>query len=82
MPGASDTHLFYRTGFRTTLPLHQHGEYVALMVGASYARLEGRGGIVYEGGLSLLFGTIGLVLSHSPGLPDLRYGARLNLKYF
>ena len=82
MPGAPDTNLFYRTGFRTTLPLHQHGEYVALMMGASYSRFEGRGGVVFEGGLSLLFGSIGLVVSHSPSFPDLRYGVRLNLKYF
>lgn len=82
IPGAPETNLFYRTGFRTTLPLHQHGEYVALMLGASYSRFEGKGGIIYEGGLSLLFGTIGLVLSHSPAFPDLRYGIRLNLKYF
>ena len=82
MPTAPETHLFYRTGFRTTLPLHQHGEYVALMLGASYSRLEGKGGVVYEGGLSLLFGTVSLVLSHSPSFPDLRYGVRLNLRYF
>lgn len=82
MPAAPETNLFYRTGFRTTLPLHQHGEYVAVMAGASYSRFEGRGGVVFEGGLSLLFGTIGLVVSHSPAFPDLRYGLRLNLKYF
>ncbi len=82
MPSAPETHLFYRTGFRTTLPLHQHGEYVALMLGASYSRFEGKGGMVYEGGLSLLAGTLGLVFSHSPSFPDLRYGLRLNLRYF
>lgn len=82
MPSAPETPLFYRTGFRTTLPLHQHGEYVALMLGASYSRFEGKGGIIYEGGLSLLFGTVGLVVSHSPAFPDLRLGVRLNLKYF
>lgn len=82
IPSGPETHLFYRTGVRATLPLHQHGEYVALMLGTSYTRNEGRGGVVYEGGLSLLFGTIGLVFSHSPSFPELRYGVRLNLRYF
>lgn len=82
IPSAPETTWFYRAGVRTTLPLYRHGEHVALMLGAAYARNEGRGGVIYEGGLSLLYGTLGLVLSHSPSFPELRYGVRINLRYF
>lgn len=74
--------LFFRTGARVTLPLHQHGEYVALSFGSSYARFDGTHAAIYEGGIHLLFGTVGLVFSHSPSVGDLRYGLRLNLRYF
>lgn len=58
-----------RSGARLYLPLVQHGENVALSIGASHLYAHGEHGMGIELGGYVLYGVLGLQLTYAPPLP-------------
>ena len=56
------------TGLRTTVPLVEHGEGLALTAAVSWLFLERQGSAVYEAGVSTLFGIVGVDVGYAPTL--------------
>lgn len=56
-----------RPGLRAYLPVASRGELLSLSVGVSYQRFEGTTRAAYEAGAHILFGILGLNVSHAPG---------------
>jgi hypothetical protein len=79
--GARDGWLV-RGGLRGYLPLLEHGETLALSLGASYHRNARVGGPSFDLGLHTLFGMLGLVATVSPGLEGRQLSLALSIRYF
>lgn len=72
-----------RPGVRAYVPVVARGEYLSLSVGSSYQRLDGRDGAALELGAYILFGILGVQLSHTPGVDmPMSTIATVRLRYF
>ena len=58
------------------------GDNLSASLGAAYFRFADQDGISFEAGAYILFGGLGLVLTHSPGFDAAPWLATLRLRYF
>jgi hypothetical protein len=71
-----------RAGLRAYFGLLGRGDNLSTSVGAAYHHFPGVDGVSLEAGLYVLFGSLGLVLTHSPGFEAAPWLATLRLRYF
>lgn len=71
-----------RGGLRAYFGLIGRGDYLSASLGAAYFRFPERDGVSFEAGAYILFGSLGLVLTHSPGFEPAPWLATLRLRYF
>ncbi|MEM1030343.1 MAG: hypothetical protein AAF928_06540 [Myxococcota bacterium] len=79
--GASTTPLF-RAGLRAYLPVLSRGELLSLAVGSSVQHAAGATDVAYEAGAYLLFGILGLSVSHAPGAAVAPTVVSIRVRYF
>lgn len=71
-----------RGGVRAHFGLIGRGDYLSASLGSAYYRFPERDGVSFEAGAYVLFGALGLVLTHSPGFEAAPWLATLRLRYF
>jgi len=71
-----------RAGLRAYVGLIGRGDNLAVSLGASYHHFRDHRGLSAEAGAYVLFGALGLVLTHSPGFEAAPWLATLRLRYF
>ena len=71
-----------RGGIRTTLPVWQRGEYVALSVGSSLVGFRGNLSPSYDAGIHFLYGVLGLRAVLNPGVDEAKAVVQLAVRYF
>jgi hypothetical protein len=75
-----------RAGLRAYVPILDRGETLSWSAGGSYYRASAQprswGGAAVDVGLYTLFGTLGAVVTYSPGLTDRQLVATLNVRIF
>jgi hypothetical protein len=71
-----------RGGLRAYFGLVGRGDNLSVSLGSSYFRFPDHDGISFEAGAYVLFGALGLVLTHSPGFEPAPWLATLRLRYF
>jgi len=71
-------------GVRTTVPLLHRGEYLSVSAGVARTSFDGHVGVRYEGGVYVLFGLLGAVVSVSPtpALSPVATTLTLRVRYF
>jgi hypothetical protein len=71
-----------RAGLRSYFGLIQRGDYLSVSIGSSVFGFRDVEGASFEAGAYVLFGTLGLVLTYSPGFDAAPWLATLRLRYF
>jgi hypothetical protein len=71
-----------RAGLRAYLGLIGRGDNLSASVGVAYHHFPGSAGVSLEAGLYVLFGSLGLVLTHSPGFEAAPWLVTVRLRYF
>lgn len=71
-----------RGGLRAYLGLLGRGDNLSVSLAASYYRFRDAEGVAVEAGAYVLFGGLGLVLTHSPGFDAAPWIVTLRLRYF
>jgi hypothetical protein len=71
-----------RTGVRSYFPLIEHGDYLSVSVGASHFYFDGKNGAAVEGGIYVLYGTVGVQVTYSPSIAPAEWIATFRIRYF
>lgn len=71
-----------RGGLRSYFGLIQRGDYLSVSLGSSLFAFRDVHGMSFEAGAYVLFGTLGLVLTYSPGFAQAPWLTTLRLRYF
>jgi hypothetical protein len=71
-----------RGGLRSYFGLLGRGDNLSVSLGASYYHFRDAEGLAFEAGAYVLFGGLGLVLTHSPGFDAAPWLVTLRLRYF
>jgi hypothetical protein len=71
-----------RGGLRAYFGLLGRGDNLSVSLGASYYHFRDADGVAFEAGAYVLFGGLGLVLTHSPGFDAAPWLVTLRLRYF
>ena len=71
-------------GVRATFPLLHRGEYLSASIGVAHTSFDGFRGVRYEGGIYVLFGVLGAVVtvSPTPELAPVSTALTLRVRYF
>ncbi len=71
-----------RAGVRAYFGLLGRGDNLSASIGSAYYRFPDHAGISFEAGAYVLFGALGLVLTHSPGFEPAPWLVTVRLRYF
>jgi hypothetical protein len=71
-----------RGGLRAYFGLIGRGDNLSVSLGSAYYRFRDAEGLSFEAGAYVLFGAIGLVVTHSPGFDAAPWLATLRVRYF
>ncbi|HMJ16613.1 MAG TPA: hypothetical protein VK524_34600 [Polyangiaceae bacterium] len=78
----SSDRLGVRAGVRSYFGLLHRGDYLSVSLAAAYLRFGDAQAAAYELGAYVLFGMLGLQLSHAPNLPDAAWIGTLRVRFF
>jgi hypothetical protein len=82
LDGGIEDRFGLRGGLRAHFGLIGRGDNLSVSLGGSYFRFAEHDGVSLEAGAYILFGALGLVLTHSPGFAPAPWLATLRLRYF
>jgi len=82
LDGGIEARFGVRGGLRAYFGLLGRGDNLSASLGASYYRFRDAEGLALEAGAYVLFGSVGLVLTHSPGFDAAPWLVTLRLRYF
>lgn len=82
LDGGVEERFGVRGGLRAYWGLLGRGDNLSASIGAAYFHFPEQDGVSLEAGAYILFGGLGLVLTHSPGFDAAPWLATLRLRYF